>query len=102
MTRPDYLNFSRIQGKENLNALVDEATAIFMKIMGAPEAAKANLMQTDYKVAVGATNLVKTLVQAESANTMAIAVLSQRMRTDKGFIKSNVPGLKEPKDKLKP
>ena len=95
MTRPDYLNFSRIQGKENLNALVDEATAIFMKILSAPEAAKANLMQTDYRVAVGATNLVKALVQAESANTMAMAVLGQRMRTDGAFLEANIPGLKK-------
>jgi hypothetical protein len=102
MTRPDYLNFSRVQGKENLNALVDEATATFMKIMNAPEAAKINLMQTDYKVACGATNLVKALVQAESANTMAMAVLSQRMGPRGGheFIEENVPGLKVTK-KLK-
>ncbi len=100
MTRPDYLNFSRVEGKESLNALVDEATAVFMKILNAAEAAKPNLMQTDYKVAVGATNLVKAIVQAESANTMAMAVLSQRRRADEGFIEANVPGLKVPK-KLK-
>lgn len=101
MTRPDYLNFSRLQGKDNLNALVDEATAIFMKIMNAPEAAKPNLMQTDYKVACGATNLVKTLVQAESANAMAMAVIGQRMKVDGEFLEANIPGLRVNKRQLK-
>jgi len=102
MTRPDYLNFSRVQGKENLNALVDETTATYMKILSAPEAAKRNLMETDYKIAVAAGNLVKSIIQAESANTMAMAVLSQRMGPRGGheFIEENVPGLKVTK-KLK-
>jgi hypothetical protein len=101
MTYPDYLNFSRVQGKENLNALVDDAAAILRNIMSAPNAAKENLMKTDYKVAVAAGNLVKSIIQAESANTMAMAVLSQRRRADEEFIEANVPGLKVPVKKLK-
>jgi UTP:GlnB (protein PII) uridylyltransferase len=101
MTRPDYLNFSRVQGRENLNALVDEATAIYMKLLSAPEAAKENLMKTDYKIAVAAGNLVKSIIQAESANTMAMAVVAQRMRVDGDFIEANVPGLKVPKKQLR-
>ena len=101
MTRPDYLNFSRVEGKGNLNALVDEAAAKLMDIMSAPHAAKMNLMQTDYKAAVGATNLVKAIIQAESANTMAMAVLAQRRKVDEEFIDANVPGLVLPAKTVK-
>ena len=102
MTQPDYLNFSRMGGKDRLCSLADKALDMLEKIADAPNAAKKNLMETDFKVAVAIGNQIKTLVQAESANTMAMAVLSERMGARGGaeFIEANVPGLKEIK-KLK-
>jgi hypothetical protein len=102
MTKSDYLNFSRMGGKERLCALADKALDMLEKAADAPHAAKKNLMETDFKIAVAIGNQIKTLVQAESANTMAMAILADRMGTRGGadFIEANVPGLKIPQKQL--
>lgn len=94
MTRPNYLNFSRLEGRDVLNTLVDEAASKLMNILNAPHAAKENLMKTDYKAAVAAANVVKTLVQAESANLQAMTVLATRIEGSdnlRAFIDANMP-----------
>lgn len=91
---PDYLNFSQVGGKEKLNELIDRAHGLLIKIADAPESVKPNLMMTDFKIAVAAGNIVKAIVQAESANKMAIAVLADRIKESEAFIQANIPGLK--------
>lgn len=99
MNQPDFLNHSRMGGHERVSQLAGKALDMLEKIADAPEAAKRNMMETDFKIAVAIGNQVKTLVQAETANTMAMAVLAERMGEKGGsaFIEANVPGLKEPK-----
>ena len=102
MIQQDFLNHSRMGGRDRLNQMAGKALDMLEKVADAPEVAKRNLMDTDFKIAVAIGNQVKTLVQAETANTMAMAVLSERMGAKGGaeFIEANIPGLKEAK-KLK-
>lgn len=102
---PNYLNFSRVEGRERLNEGYDLALYLFQKIADAPEAAKRNMMQTDWKIAVGLSNHIKMAIQAESANAQAMAVIAARTTTGaedaRGFCEANVPGLMFPDKKTK-
>jgi len=99
METPDYLNFSRIEGKEAQLRRLEKAQAALEEILDASCAARVNLMKTTFPAANALVGSIKSLIQAETASTMTMAVLAQRMGAKGGadFIEANVPGLKEPK-----
>jgi len=100
MDSPNYLNFSRVDGKATLNRRTEKALAALEEILDAPHAAKKNLMETNFKAAVATGNILKTIIQGESANAMTMALMDSRTHSNGELIEANVPGIRVPK-KLK-
>jgi len=107
MSKSSYAPFSMMgeDRKEKIDAITDQSLMVYEKILNAPEAAKPNLMQTDFKVANSALTFVGRILQAESAQLMAFTVLANRAGKSKDFqqmISDNLPKIHLPeKKKLK-
>lgn len=80
---------------KKLEELVEESYEKIKQIYKAPHASKANLMQTDGKLAVNVLNHYKTLRQAESGKEMARAGIAKMICGSKeeivDFFNKNLP-----------
>lgn len=90
--------------KDKIDKAIDQSLAIMDKIASSPEAAKENLMKTDFKVANATLGFVGRILQAESAMVQAFTVLADRAGKSEEFsqmISDNLPGIMLPSPKKK-
>ena len=104
MSNATYVPFSMMgEGqKKRIDKEIDEAFNILEKIREAPEAAKENLMKTDFQIAGKILSFVGRLLSSESGMAQAMAVLADRAGKSKEFsrmISDNLPGIMLPAPK---
>lgn len=90
---------------KKLGDLVEESYEKIKEIYDAPHAAKANMMQTNGKLAINVLNHYKTLRQAESGKEQVRAVIAKMTCDSKEevveFIEKNLPSIILPIKQLK-
>lgn len=106
MINSSYAPFSMMGGdrKAKIDKAVDQSLSVMEKILNAPEAAKDNLMLTDYKVAASTLSFVGKLLQAESGMLQAITVVADRADKSEDFkkmISGHLPMFHLPEGKKK-
>lgn len=104
MSNSSFAPFS-MMGKDQkgkIDKAIDRSLEIMEKIYSAPEAAKENLMKTDFKVANSTLGFVGRILQAESAMVQAFTVLADRAGKSEEFsrmISDNLPQIHMPERK---
>ena len=90
---------------KKLEELVEESYQKIKEIYDAPHAAKANLMQSDGKLAINVLNTYRAIRQSDSGDKQAKAVIARMLCESKEevkeFFKQNLPEVIMPSKQLK-